>query len=362
MRPGQRKARAGVIERSATPRRGGRMAGFAGGGKTRLHVIRARGALKIRHVARRAHCIRRRQPVIVIHVAGGTSGGDVCAGQREASGIVIETGRGPGSGRVARLAIGGESALRVIGITRSLEVRHVAGRTGRVRGGQIEIPIHVAGRTRHAGMGPCQRKSGGAVVKSGVKPCVHPVAGLTIGREFRGNVVGRRRALEVLGVAGVALRGKPLELACRPARVTCRAFSGRMRSRQRKPILVRANRLHPNVPPKHRVTLLAISAELAAVYVGVAIRALRADIVELRLGMTIRAVDLGVHTPQGIAGLVVIKLRDGADRFPARQGVAILAGDRDGTVRISRLGRGRAARLRLRPRLEQQQDESHRRQ
>jgi len=68
MRPGQRKARAGVIERCPAPVRR-RVAVFASDRETTLHVVGTGNALKIRHVAGRAGCIRRRQPVIVIHVA-----------------------------------------------------------------------------------------------------------------------------------------------------------------------------------------------------------------------------------------------------------------------------------------------------
>jgi hypothetical protein len=74
------------------------------------------------------------------------------------------------------------------------------------------------------------------------------------------------------------------------------------------------------------VTLLAIRAQLPLVKVSVAILATCAHIAEHWLHMALRTGDVLVHSPQRIMSLIVIKFRNGADRFPAIRGVAILAG------------------------------------
>lgn len=83
---------------------------------------------------------------------------------------------------------------------------------------------------------------------------------------------------------------------------------------------------------------LAIGPELAAMNVGVAIGASGADVLEIQIGVALGASHLGMHAPQRVAGLVVIELRVGADGFPARVGVALLAGNRNGAVRIGDFG------------------------
>lgn len=87
-------------------------------------------------------------------------------------------------------------------------------------------------------------------------------------------------------------------------------------------------------PAFYRVTLLAIRAELAAVDVRVAIRASRAHVGKDKVGMAPFAVHLLVHPAQRVPCSVVVKLRNAADRFPARVGVAVFAGNVDGPVWI----------------------------
>lgn len=149
-------------------------------------------------------------------------------------------------------------------------------------------------------------------------------------------------------------------MPCSSARVASRALDTGMRSKERKPIFVRADRLHLDVPAEHGVTLLAIGAELPPMNISVAIRTLRAYIAEYRFGVAIDASHLGVHAAQRIAGLVVIKFRNRPDRLPARKGVAILAGDRDGAMRITCLKCRRTAVLRLRRHPQRQQDKNKR--
>lgn len=94
--------------------------------------------------------------------------------------------------------------------------------------------------------------------------------------------------------------------------------------------------------------------------VRMAVRALRADFLEIQIRMAVCAIHLRVHSAQRIAGLIVIELGVGANWFPTRVGVALLAWNRKGSVRIGHLGL-RAARLRFLRRLLQRQAGNHRR-
>ena len=92
-----------------------------------------------------------------------------------------------------------------------------------------------------------------------------------------------------------------------------------------------------NHPSLQGVTLLAIGAKLALVYVSVAVRTLRSHVAEYRIGVTLRASNADVHATKSEFGLVVIEFRDAADRFPARRCVAVLARDVQIAVRTARV-------------------------
>jgi hypothetical protein len=77
--------------------------------------------------------------------------------------------------------------------------------------------------------------------------------------------------------------------------------------------------------------------------IGMALRAQVADIGKDGLGVTLRASDTLMQTPQGETGRIVIKLRYGTNRLPTIQGVAVLAGNVQGSMRAS----SRQGRLRL---------------
>lgn len=94
---------------------------------------------------------------------------------------------------------------------------------------------------------------------------------------------------------------------------------------QRKPILVIPDSVQRDLPAPNGVALLAVGAHLAAMQVGVAVRALLADIGEDEAGMARRAVQLLMHAAQRIAGLIVVELGDRADWLPTRVGMAVFA-------------------------------------
>jgi len=115
------------------------------------------------------------------------------------------------------------------------------------------------------------------------------------------------------------------------------AIDRRVRSNQRESIFVSAYRLQGHIPADYAVALFAIRAELTAVNIGVAVRTVRAYVAEYGFGMALNAIYLCVHAPQWIAGRIVVKFRDCADRFPTRLCVAILAWDRERAVGAARL-------------------------
>ena len=109
---------------------------------------------------------------------------------------------------------------------------------------------------------------------------------------------------------------------------------------QRKTILVLLDLLDGNLPALDAVTLLAIGAELALVNVGVTVGALGRNVGKYRLGVALSASDFLVHATKRVTGLVVVELRNAADGFPAAEGMAILAGDVQVSVRAASVGRG----------------------
>ena len=96
--------------------------------------------------------------------------------------------------------------------------------------------------------------------------------------------------------------------------------------------------LHRNSPPFHVVAVLAVRSKLAAVNVGVAIRAFRAGIAEHQVRVTLPAGDSFVHAAQRKLGLIVIKFGNAANRLPRGKGMAVLTGEIQVAVRAARSG------------------------
>ena len=113
-----------------------------------------------------------------------------------------------------------------------------------------------------------------------------------------------------------------------------------MRAEQRKPVLMILDLLHRDLPSPDRVALFTAGAELALVNVGVTISAFHAHVTEYRLGVTRRASHLFMQAAQRETSLVVVKLWNTADRFPAAEGVAILARNVERSVWAARVGIG----------------------
>ncbi len=85
------------------------------------------------------------------------------------------------------------------------------------------------------------------------------------------------------------------------------ALHQRVRTHQREAIGMVLDGLQRNLPPLHRMALRAIGAKLAAVNIGMAVRTLRADVLEHHAGVALRAGYILMHPAQRISGKVVIE-------------------------------------------------------
>lgn len=94
--------------------------------------------------------------------------------------------------------------------------------------------------------------------------------------------------------------------------------------------------LQRDLPAFYRVALLALRAELPAVNIGMAVRALRAHVGEDQARVTQAALHGFMHAAQRIACLVMVEFRKIADRLPTGEGVTILASLVQRAVRTAR--------------------------
>ena len=99
------------------------------------------------------------------------------------------------------------------------------------------------------------------------------------------------------------------------------------------------DRLDGHRPAHHGMALFATCAHLSPVNVSVAVGALVADLREYKIRMALRTCDVLMHAAKRVARGVVIKLRHAADWLPSADRVAVLAGDRQRSVRAARVGR-----------------------
>lgn len=120
--------------------------------------------------------------------------------------------------------------------------------------------------------------------------------------------------------------------------MACFALHHGVRADERKPVLVILNVSIGDLPAFCGVATFTIRAELAAMDIGMAIGAMGTYILENERGVALDAAYVLVHSPQRIAGVVVIELGDGADRLPTRVRVTILTRDGEGSVGTGHLG------------------------
>ena len=178
------------------------------------------------------------------------------------------------------------------------------------------------------------------MVKLGIEPAVHRVTALAGRRKAKPDVIDNRRQ-EVLLMARVAGRRQADKLAGGGVLVALFALHQLMRAHQRETVLVILNRLERDLPPFHRVATGAISTELAAMNIGVAIGALRTDVLEDQIRVALNAIHFLVHAAERIPGQIVVELGIGPYRLPACVGVAIGTRRCKRTMRVGDLGLGR---------------------
>ncbi len=206
---------------------------------------------------------------------------------------VIECGIGPVGGRVARGAVTRQTELHVRRIIAVEVVGGVAGvaLSGRAREDIIDV-------ARGAGQGGVRTRKSVArvfqVVKLGVEPAVHAMTALARSGQAELHVIDDRRE-EVLLMAGVTGCGQAGELPHSGLLVALFALHQGMRSHQREAVLVVLNGLQRSLPTGHGMATCAVGAELPAMNVSVAVRALRTYILEDHAGMALAATHLRVH-------------------------------------------------------------------
>jgi len=327
-----------VIKLRRLPSRGV-VAGFAGLREPTGNVVGIRGVLEILQMT--AHARDAGQVVVVVDMAvrAGARRDRVGTGQGKVHHRVIEGCRGPGDSGVALGAVRREIGGDVIRIGGALEVFQVA--RNAIGAGQVVVVVDMAvdALARWNSVSAGEHKPGGVVIELGVKPVVGGVAGLAGGGELGADVVRIYGRLKVGGVARVALSGEPHELAAGRAFVAGVTIDGGVGTGEREAIVVLLNVFDRNLPSADGVARFAVGPELALVNVGVAILATLSDVGEDHLHVTLRARDRSVHAAQGISCLIVIELRDGADRLPGCRGVAVLTGNVQIPVRAMRAAR-----------------------
>jgi hypothetical protein len=216
----------GVIEGCTQPRGGG-VAGIAGLWETCGHVIRIRGAVVFRGVARIA--IGRCSGKPSVHVAESARCCRMLSRQRESRRRVIERRTGPIGGCVAKRTVRRETGCHVIRIRRLVVSRQVATRAGGTQA--CVLIIHVAGGTSDRRVPPGQRKLRRRMIEGRPGPIRRGMAQGTVSRKPRARVIRVRRGPIFGQVARIA--------ACTQARIdttgmTLQAGSSRVTAGQRE--------------------------------------------------------------------------------------------------------------------------------
>ena len=326
VRSGQWKCGLGVIEGRRLPR-GRVVAEFASLREPALHVVRVGRALEVFQVARNARC--RRDVVVVVDVAFRALPWrhGMRSSQRKVDRAVVERGRRPRRCGMALLASLGEGCRDVIRVRRALKVFQMARHASRACKVVVIVDVTVGALCRRHRVPSGQGKACRGMIELRVQPAVRPVTLLASDRELARDVIRIARTLEVCRVARIAVRRHGLELAVGRPLVAGIAVDCRVGSGQRKTVIVLLHLLNRDLPSPYCVALLAVRTQLPLVNVGVAILAALPDVREHGLYVALHAGDRLMHTAQGISGLIVIELWNGADRPPRTCRVAVLAGN-----------------------------------
>lgn len=201
----------------------------------------------------------------------------------------------------------------------------------------------MARRASGAGVFAGQREACGPVIEASSRPLIHVVAGFAGLRETRCYVIYTARLLEIWKMAAGTRGVQSYIDSGRRALVTRIAGHCSMRSQQREPILVTDDgRLRRCFPSAYRVAAFAIRPELSPVEIRVATGTFYRGLGKYLRDVARITCYRFVHAPQreaGLGGVIELGLR--TQGSPAGLGVAVLARDGDGTMRVpDGLGRG----------------------
>jgi hypothetical protein len=161
-------------------------------------------------------------------------------------------------------------------------------------------------------------------------------------------MVGRSRLLKCFQVATDTLGGQALaiELAYGAGFVARITIRHRVGADQRKTVLMLVDGMDGHLPAIDLVAEVALCSVLATVDVSMTILAIAPDAGKNGIDVAVLAAHIAVQATQRKTGLAVIELRLAANRPPCRDGVALLAGNLQRTVRTLRLRSGQRFPLR----------------
>ncbi len=159
---------------------------------------------------------------------------------------MVELCIGPGGSRMANGAVAWQAKLHMRRVVALGEIAGMAGITlGR---SALEYIIDVARCTTQRCMRSSERIARVfQVVKFGVEPTVHGVAGLAGSGELESDVIDNRRE-EIFLMAGEAVGGQARELAARRTFVALCALHHGMRANQRESVLMVLDRVDRYLP------------------------------------------------------------------------------------------------------------------
>ena len=165
--------------------------------------------------------------------------------------------------------------------------------------GEIEVVVDVAIATlpRRNRVTSGERKSHRRMIEVRAEPIVRSMARVAGGRETAADVIRIRRTLKIRRVTRITLRRHCLEFAAGRALVARIAIYRRVRSRQRKAIVVLLNLLHRYLPSANGVALLAVGSQLPLVNVRVTILTSLSHVAEYWFDVALNACHCLMHPP-----------------------------------------------------------------
>lgn len=249
---------------------------------------------------------------------------------------MIERDLRPGNSVMALLARLRETGLCMVRIRRAVEVFLMTSYA--VRRCALEFSAEMACGTFESGVSASQREASHLqVIKARAEPGVHARMALGARGGKSRLLVIRTSGVQVVGrVAANAICGKSGELPCSNILVAGIAVGYRVRTKQRKTILMFLDRPQRHLPSIHGMTTFAIGPHLPPVNIRVAVSATESNICKHRTHVALLAHDFCVHAAQRILRLAVIELGDIANRLPSCERMAVLARDVQRTMRTMR--------------------------